>query len=569
MRQSKSSALPWLVAKIKRYLPGVFLLSVLNAVLAYSYIELALLSETIINAATDIMKAGTMSQFSEWLSLPQLYVPALKIAGIIFLQLVLSVVCANIRVRVGGRIEIRLRQSVFDALMGKEYEQFHHYHSGELMNRLTADTGSVSAAVTGIIPSAVSMATKLIGGLIVLARISPIFTAALVGMGLVLMLLSRGYGKYMKLLYKGCQETEGKTRSFMQESFGNLLSIKAFSNEQYIEERLLQYQHANLRMRIKRNMVNNIGHTAIYLLLNGAYYLALVWGAVCLVGGTLSFGTLTALLQIFQQLKMPLRDASSVMPQYYAMLASAERLQELEQLADEERPIDEQEKQRLISTFRAITVRDLSFAYEGENPVLQQTNVTLNKGEIVVLMGESGMGKSTLMKLILSILRPLSGTINVESESGDVPLNASVRCLFSYVPQGNAVVAGTLRENVAFFRTDVSDDRILKSLSLACLDGFVESLPEGLDTPLGERGFDLSEGQAQRVAIARALVNEAPVLLLDECTSALDEATESALLKNIKAMTDKTVLMITHRQAAVNGCDRIWRLRDKRIVDEK
>ena len=569
MRRSKSSAMPWLVHRIKRYVPGVFLLAVLNAIQAYTYIELALLSETIIDAATAIINNKTVTGVSELLSLPELYIPALQIAGVIALQVILSVVCANIRVRVNGRIDIRLRQSAFNALMGKEYEQFHHYHSGELMNRLTADVTSVSSGVTNIIPSAVSMLTKLIGGLVVLTRISPVFTMVLVGFGLILMLCSRVYGKYSKRMYKACQETEGKTRSFMQESLGNLLSIKAFSNEPYIEERLMHHQLNNFRMRIKRNAVSNIGNVTVYLLLNAAYYLALVWGAVCLVAGTLTFGTLTALLQIFQQLKLPLRNASSVIPQYYAMIASAERLQELELLRDEEKAIEEEQKQRLLSTFRAINVQDLSFAYEGETPVLENTNVTLNKGEIVVLMGESGMGKSTLMKLILSILRPLSGSMQVAFENETLPLNASVRCLFSYVPQGNAVVAGTLRENVAFFRSDVTDDRVLQALKLACLDGFVDTLPDGLDTSLGERGFDLSEGQAQRVAIARALVNEAPILLLDECTSALDEVTESLLLQNIKAMTDKTVLMISHRKAAINGSDRIWYLRDRQIFEDQ
>ena len=568
MQRSKTSALPWLIGKIKRYIPGVFLLAALNAVQAYTYIELALLSETIIDAATTVIGTQAFAGVSDLLTLPQLYVPALQIAGVIVLQVILSIVCANIRVRVNGRIDIRLRQSTFDALMGKEYEQFHHYHSGELMNRLTADITGVSNGVTNIIPSAVSMLTKLIGGLVVLTRISPVFTAVIVGFGLVLALCSRVYGKYSKRMYKACQETEGKTRSFMQESLGNLLSIKAFSNEPYIEERLMYHQLNNFRMRIKQNTVSNIGNVTVYLLLNAAYYMALVWGAVCLVAGTLTFGTLTALLQIFQQLKLPLRNASSVIPQYYAMVAAAERLKEVEALRDEEKPIDAEQKQQLLSSFRAISVRDLSFAYEGETLVLENTNVTLNKGEIVVLMGESGMGKSTLMKLVLSILRPLSGAMDVVCQEETVPLNASVRCLFSYVPQGNAVVAGTLRENVAFFRSDVTDERILQALKLACLDDFVDTLPDGLDTSLGERGFDLSEGQAQRVAIARALVNEAPILLLDECTSALDEATESALLKNIKAMTDKTVLMISHRKAAVNGCDRIWYLRDRKIVEE-
>lgn len=561
-------ALPWLVSKSKRYIPGVLLLTLINAVSSLSFIWLALLSETLINAASEIMKAPATQNVVDCLRLPEIYIPALQVIGIILLQVILNIVGSNVRVRVSGSLEIKLRQTVFSSLLRKEYEQFHRYHSGEIINRLTGDISHVTNGLTGLIPAAVSMLTKLIGGLIVLTRISPYFTLIVIALGGVVMLGSRWYGSRSKKLHKKCQETDGATRSFMQESLGNLLPIKAFSNQAHIEERLYKFQKENYRAKIKRNTISNIGNTAVYLVLTAAYYLALVWGVICLIAGTLSFGTLTALLQIFEQLKAPMRNASSLLPQYYAMLASAERLEELELLKAEECDLAEEAKKSLLTEFSSLSFEGVTFAYEQESSVLENVSFCLRRGEIVSLVGESGIGKSTLMKLVLAILKPQAGRLFVQSGNAKISLTAATRPLFSYVPQGNTVLAGTLRDNVSFFRTDVADDQIVKALELACLEGFVGTLPDGLDTVLGEKGFDISEGQAQRIAIARALLNDAPVLLLDECTSALDPSTEKQLLSNIKQMTQKTVLMISHRNTTVQGGDRILRIQNRQLTEE-
>lgn len=563
----KSSTVSWLFSKTRRSLIGVVLLALVNAVLALSFIWLALLSETLIDTAATLMKTYSYTDVWECIQLPQVYIPALQVMAVIVLQILLNITAASLRVRTAGKLEMRLRASLFSSLLKKEYGAFHRYHSGEMLNRLTADVNHMVNGVTGLIPAAVSMLTKLVGGLIVLARISPWFTVAMVGLGLLLMIGSRFYGKPLKRLHKECQETDGKTRSFMQETLGNLLSVKAFSNERSMEDRLEERQRDNFLLRIKRMRVSNVGNTVIYLVLTGAYYLALIWGVLCLIAGTLTFGTLTALLQIFEQLKMPLRNASSLLPQYYAMLASAERLEELESLPCEESGLPSAEQTHLVTEFSKLVFDKLSFAYDADTSVLENVSFTLQRGEIVSLIGESGIGKSTLMKLVLSILKPQEGALYAECGEKAVPLTAATRSLFSYVPQGNAVFAGTLRENVAFFRRDVSDKAVETALQLACLDTFVNTLPNRLDTMLGEHGFDISEGQAQRVAIARALLSDAPVLLLDECTSALDNATETQLLRNIKQMTDKTVLMISHRNTTVSGGDRVLRLADRELTE--
>ena len=558
----------WLLSKTKYCLPGVGVLSVLYAVLAYSSIQVALFSQSLIDEAVKLITDGTVTDIGACLRLPALYMPIAGVAAVVVLQILLNVLGSAWGVRLTAKLEIRLQQDVFSTLLHSRYESFRHYHSGELIHRLTADVQQVVSGVVTWIPSAVSMLTKLISGWIVLWGISPPFAAVFAAFGAVISVCSRFYGAYMKRLHKACQETEGRTRACMQEQFGNVEAVKAFSGEERVEKQLHLRQLENYRLRIKRNNLNNVGNTALYLLVNGAYYGGLVWGAVCLIGKTMTFGMLTALLQIFGQLQTPLRNASSLLTQYYAMMASVERLQELETLPKEETSPSLAEQQRYRAAFSALQGTDITFAYENEEPILERTAFFVNRGEVVTLVGRSGIGKSTLMKLVLAILYPAGGELEAVCGEERLPLSAATRFLFSYVPQGRTVFAGTLRDNLSFFRDGLTEQELNAAVKTACLDELVASLPEGLDTELGEHGFDISEGQAQRIAIARALLNDAPILLLDECTSALDKETENRILQNIRAMTDKTVLMISHRDAAVEGSDRIYLVRDHQLIEQ-
>ncbi len=569
MKKTQSNtALGWLVRKAKRQLPIVILLGILNMVSAASFLWLALLSKDLIDAANLFTALPAQTDIWAYLQRPEIAGPAIRVVVLIVLQVVLSIVLSNLRIRAAGRLEIALKRSVFTSLMNADYVTVQAYHSGELLNRLTSDASLVAKNATTLVPSTLSMATRLIGGLIVLATISPWFAVGIVTVGALVMLGTRLYGGYLKKLHKICQESDGRTRSFMQEVLTNLLTVKAFSNQPYMQERLETYQNENFRQRVRRTMIGNFGNTGVYLLLTVAYYIALLCGVALMIAGRLSVGTLAALLQIFEQMQAPLRNASGILPQYYAMIASAERLRELEQLESETATALPTSRETLFSAFTQLSMADLTFAYEGHAPVLEELSFQIKRGEIIALVGESGIGKSTLIKLVLALLTPDAGGIVLRCDSRRLAVDASTRVFFSYVPQGNTVLSGTLRENVAFFRPNITDDRIREALRLACLEDFTESLQDGLDTVVGEHGYGVSEGQAQRIAIARALLNDAPILLLDECTSALDVDTEQQLLSNIRELTDKTVLMVSHKSTAVAGCDRVLRLADGKLTEE-
>jgi len=270
----------------------------------------------------------------------------------------------------------------------------------------------------------------------------------------------------------------------------------------------------------------------------------------------MSFGSLMAVIQLVNQLQAPFVNLSGVLPKYVAMCASAERLMEIEEIqGDYHAP--EEDADSLYAEMRELRAEGIRFSYDRE-AILDGADFALPKGSFAVITGPSGIGKSTLLKLLLGIYQPDSGALLIQGAERRVTVSRSTRRLFAYVPQGNLLLSGTLRENLTIVNPDATEEAIADALYVSTMDEFAAGLPQGLDTVLGENGLGLSEGQAQRLAIARAIVSNAPILLLDECTSALDEATEAKVMMRIKALPDRTCIAVTHRPAAVSLCD--WRL---------
>ncbi|MBR2406771.1 MAG: ABC transporter ATP-binding protein [Clostridia bacterium] len=554
----------WLMQHTRRQLPSVILLSVLSALTSAAYLWLALLSKELIEAAQQLLESGKSLTLWNCLADPALYIPAATAVAVVLGQVILHMLTSRLRVHVSGKLEMRLREQVFSSLLHTEYTAINAFHSGELITRLTSDVTVVAQGVTGLAPTAISLLTKLVGSMAVLAVLAPELAVVIAAIGVLAVIGSRFYGSKLKKLHKRCQEAYGKTRSFIQEAFTQLLSVKAFADETAVENEMNACQNEHFRFKLRRNTVQIVGSTGMYLLMTAAYYAMLLWCVFCLAIGTMTVGTLTALLQVFEQLQSPLRSASGIMPQYYAMMASAERLQQADTMPPETDNTLPASRRTVVDGFRSLVMAGVSFAYDEDTPVLQQVDLTVNRGECVALVGASGIGKSTLMKLLLAIHSCDAGSISLEGEVS-VPVSAATRCIMAYVPQGNALISGTIRDNITFFR-EVSTEAVEAAVRLACLDEFVGSLPEGLDTVLGEHGLGVSEGQAQRIAVARALLHDAPILLLDECTSALDAETEERLLKNLRSLNDKAVLLISHKDTTVAGSDRVLRLENGKLT---
>lgn len=539
-KENNGRALKWIYCRIRRYIPLTAAVSVISAMSALSFVALALITKRVMDIATgdtsgSLLKSGIL------------------LFAVIAIQVLLSAAQSILNAYSNGKQTIAFRNYLFGVLCRKKYADISAYHSGDILNRFTSDIDTVVTSSVNIIPNVVSIATKIVAGIGTMLFMNPYIAAAVLLCGVTFPAIGRAINKRYKYMHKECQRTEGRTRAFLQECFENIVVIKTFISEAPFIKKLDSYMDDNFRLKIKRTSISVIANISLYALFTAGYYAVLLWGAGGLSGGTLTYGTLMAFLQLISQLRAPLQNVSGILPQYYSALASAERLMELEGAADEPFPAAAERLEKIKEDFRTLEIKNLFFGYAGES-VLRDFSLCAKRGNITAITGESGSGKSTLFKLILGLYEPQSGSIAL---NGEIPLDASLRGLFAYVPQGNMVLSGTVRENITMNNRAVTDEQIERAARAAEIYDYITSLPDGFETHLAERGAGLSEGQIQRISIARALLTNAPILLLDEATSALDEETETRVLANIKSMTDKTVLFITHRNTSLKVCDRI------------
>ncbi len=544
--QSNESTLKWIYRRIKRFLPAIIATALISAVTAVSYVVLALLTKKVLDIATgdaagNLAAAGT------------------ALFAVIALQVTAGACQSLLNAYTNGKLTMSLREYLFTAICKKKYEEISPYHSGDILNRITSDVDTVVSSSVTIIPNSVSIFTKIIAGLGAMVFMNPILALIILLLGVTVPAIGRFISKKYKYMHKECQRTEGRTRSFMQECFENIVVIKTFASEGPFIKRLQRYMDDNFKLKIKRTGISIAATISLYTFFTIGYYAVLLWGAGGLSKGTLTYGTLMAFLQLISQLRSPLQNVSGILPQYYSAIASAERLTELEGLRDETSLLKSEDADKLKADFKSIEAKNLCFGYGAKN-ILENCSFTAEKGDIIAITGESGSGKSTLFKLILGLYSPKSGSLTV---NGEIPTDASVRPLFAYVPQGNMVLSGSIRDNISLCNPDVDEESIINAAKAAEIYDYIAALPDGLDTMLSERGSGLSEGQIQRISIARALITEAPVLLLDEATSALDETTETKVLENIRRMTGKTVLFITHRNTSLKACDKIMHIENK------
>ncbi len=471
--------------------------------------------------------------------------------GIVVLgQLIIRLECNSIREYTKSKLSIYLREKLVTGILQKEYSNLSEFHSGELVNRVFSDVQVVSTAIVGIIPNISNAVTRLFMASGVLLALDGLFAGILLGSGIVLFLLVKVLRGRLKGLSKAVMAQEDKTHSLFQEILENVKVLKVFEADAVIRDKII-YQHSKLfKTEMRKRTVSIIANAGFNLIFQMGYLFALAWGTFGIYNHTLTYGTLTAMLQLVSQVQVPLSNLSGIMPQWYNMIASAERLIELEQLKT-----DSSTRQYVAADIcdkdSMIIIDNVTFTYDRE-AILTQACASIKLGETTAIMGLSGGGKSTLMYLLMGLFEPQKGRVYLQNKDSQIGIR-NIRELFSYVPQGNCLFSGTIRENLTLLNADTNENDIWKALEIACADGFVKTFGDGLDTYIGQDGLGLSEGQAQRIAIARAVLKKSPILLFDEATSALDEWTEKQLLINIEKL-GKTCILITHRKAALSIC---------------
>ena len=478
-------------------------------------------------------------------------------------------------------LENKFKSHLLRKILYGDFSRVSATHSGEWLNRLTNDAVLIANGIVEILPTFLGMFVKMAGALGMLlfldTRIALIMLPAAVVLGLLTFLMR----KKLKRMHKDVQEKDGQLRIFMQERIESLMIIKTFGAEEDTLTGASGKLDAHKKSRMRRNTFSVFANIGYMLTMNGMYILGICYGGYGILTGSMSYGSLMAMTQLITQLQNPIVNMTGLIPKIFTVTASAERLMEIESSSSEE---SRKDCPVSYSELKSIGLSNVSFTYpapyrtgavgpdaassdattasagkEKMPQVLKDFSLSIGKGEFLAFAGHSGCGKSTVLKLLMSLYIPDQGETYYETSTEKKALTDATRSLFAYVPQGNYLMSGTIREIVSFSDPKASEDtsRIRSALKIACADSFIEELDDKEDTLLGERGTGLSEGQMQRIAIARAIFSDRPILLLDEATSGLDEETEKALLHNLRTMTDKTVVIVTHRKAVIDACDRV------------
>ena len=477
-------------------------------------------------------------------------------AMLILANFALSISGVWVKNILGIRAQNRMQQRMLDRILRSEWHGKESHHSGDVLNRLEFDVTNVVNFLTETLPNSLSVLAMFIGAFVYLFLMDKVLALITVAIIPLFVVLSKFYVGKMRSLTRQVRDSDSKVQSVLQETIQNRMLIKTMESDDAMVGRLESTQ-SELRHRVvKRTVFSVFSHLILNFGFAMGYLIAFLWSAVRMSEGTLTFGGMTAFLQLVNRIQGPARSLTKLAPAFVSVFTAAERLMELE-----ENPLEEQGDPIELESPCGVRFSDVTFAYDDDasKPVINHLSFDFRPGSCTAILGETGAGKTTLVRLILALLRPDSGKVEIYDRHRTQQLSPLMRCNFVYVPQGNTLMSGTIRDNLRLGKIDATDDEMYEALRTACAD-FVSTLPDGLDSLCSEAGGGLSEGQAQRISIARALLRNRNIMLFDESTSALDPDTERQLLQNLLHDHTKTIIFITHRPAVVDYCDQVLSL---------
>lgn len=482
-----------------------------------------------------------------------LYWAVAVMAALILCEFALAVSRVWIKNILGIRAQNRMQRQMLDRLLRSEWRGRERHHSGDVMNRLEFDVNTVVNFLTETLPGTLSVVAMFVGAFLYMLWMDTVLALITVAIIPVFILLSRVYIGSMRRLTRLVRGSDSRVQSILQETVQHRMLIKTLECDATMLGRLDESQ-TELRRNVRRRTVFSVFSN---LVLNTGfslgYIVAFLWSALRLYHGTITFGTMTAFLQLVYRIQNPARELTRLAPAFVSVFTAAERLMEMEEI-----PLEEQGGQVLMGQPCGVRLKGVTYRYDGgHRTVLDNLTFDFAPGSCTAILGETGAGKTTLVRIMLALLQPQEGGAEIYDAMGRTePVSPLTRCNFVYVPQGNTLLSGTIRENLLLGNPDATDAEMRRALEAACAS-FVFEQPEGLDAKTSEAGGGLSEGQAQRIAIARALLRRRGIMLFDEATSALDPDTERRLLKNVLGDEKRTVIFITHRPAVVEYCDRV------------
>lgn len=526
---------------------GNRLQTILNASMGMATVVVSLAQVWAVKRAIDVASGSVEGS---------IYWAVALMGGLVLIDFAINISSVWIRNVLGVKAQNRMQQYMLDRILRSEWNGRERRHSGDVINRLESDVSNVVTFITETLPNTLSVVLLFFGAfayLFTLDRLLAVITVALLPLFVV---LSKVYVRRMRHLTRQVRNSDSQVQSVLQETIQHRVLIKTLESDDAMVGKLESTQSQLRRNVIQRTRFSLLSNFILNFGFSLTYLIAFLWAAVRMSMHSLSFGGMTAYLQLVNRIQSPARNLSRIVPAFVSVFTAAERLMELE-----EPPLEEQGDPIVVEAPCGVKLDDVSYGYnDGDGRVIDHLSFDFRPGTCTAILGETGAGKTTLIRLILALLRPQEGDISLYHADGDgQQLSPRMRCNFVYVPQGNTLMSGTIRDNLLMGCPTASDDDMYDALHQACAD-FVSQLPDGLDTRCSESGAGLSEGQAQRIAIARALLRNRPVMLFDEATSALDIETERRLLANVLGSRQHTIIFITHRPAVVEYCDEVLRL---------
>lgn len=543
----------WIISRTKSSFAPLLLLTAAGIISSLTSILIALESKKLFDSA----------QFG---IIDNLLVSAIAIIGIVMLQTLMQSFLRVYSTKISVSLSNELRRDFFAKLSRARWIEFARYHSEDLLTRMTNDLETVVSGVTLAIPSIIGLFFALCASAVVLFVFDPYLALLAFILGPLSVIMTRVFGRRLSEYHLRLQETESESRSFIQERLRNMPVIRAFRLENKSISLLSSLLDKKLGLILKRSKMTAVSSALLTLSYWLGFLLAIIWGSIQLSRGNATFGTITVYFQLVGRIQEPFVEMAYAVPQIIMMYVSAGRLISLYDI-EEELP----SAGRLDWASAGISADSLVFRYDKDALVFDNASFDIKPGQFAAITGASGEGKTTFIRLLLSLIEPVSGTLSFYNPATgeSVETGSSTRSLIAYVPQGNTLFSGTIAENVMFGNSDATPEEITDALKKACIWDFIETLPDKTETKIGENGYGLSEGQAQRIAIARALVGKKPILILDEATSALDSATELAILNSLASIEPRpTCIIITHRKAALDFCDRIFAI-ERGCISEK
>lgn len=556
---SLKDELLWLFSLSRCYKKEIFAVTVLSVIGTVFSLTTSLCLKYVIDIVT-----GSLNQ--------SILLIVLAAVAMLLGSILLSAITSRITTKVNVKIQNELQLQVYGTIFNAQWESLREYRKGDLINRINSDASLIASGAVSWWPTVITFAAKFIYTFVLIVMNDPIMAAIALMSAPISALLSRFMIRKMHNHSLKVKELSADIMSYQEDSFQNLQYIKSFGISDVINKRLIKKQQEYKEESLNYNKVTVLMNIIMGLVGITVTFVSYAWGIYRLWEGFITYGTMVMFLQLTLTLSNSFNSILSVIPTTINLGTSAARIISLENLPEEKSTPTAEEKEFIKSNFKSgvsINCSSLSFSYSDKpsERVLKNAGFSAGIGETIAIIGGSGIGKTTFFRLLLGLLEPTEGEITFKGNNGKIiKAGPSTRELIAYVPQGNTIISGTVAENLRLIKKDATDEEIITALKLSCAYDFVSKLPQGINSQIGESGNGFSEGQIQRIAIARALIKDAPVLLFDEVTSALDEETEGRLLHNIQThFKNKTIIFVTHKLNALDISDKVYKIDKKQL----